>query len=115
MAGQSSRGIWFSGTSQRSVTGVLAKFASSQESCIRSRGEEIQYPHKLAPCRFYVEVWCLTLFGSGCYTRRVPFGRGFALVVRTLGLFKLNRQVEPTTTLDPFRQSAKQPASVPHP
>jgi len=30
-------------------------------------------------------------------------------------LFKLNRQVEPTTTLDPFRQSAKQPASVPHP
>jgi hypothetical protein len=29
------------------------------------------------------------------------------LVVRTLGLFKFNRQVEPTTTLDPFRQSAK--------
>src|SRR4029450_13322400 len=51
--------------------------------------------------------WCLTLFGSGCYPRRVPIGRGFALVVRTLGLFKLSRQVEPTTTLDPFRQSAK--------
>ena len=65
-------------------------------------------------CRFFQRSWCLTLFGSGCYTRRVPIGRGFALVVRTLGLFKLNRQVEPTTTLDPFRQSAKQPASVPH-
>jgi hypothetical protein len=31
------------------------------------------------------------------------------LVVRTLGLFKFNRQVEPTTTLDPFRQSVKHP------
>jgi len=31
------------------------------------------------------------------------------LVVRTLGLFKFSRQVEPTTTLDPFRQSARHP------
>ena len=55
-------------------------------------------------------VWCLTLLGSGCYTRKVPYWTRVHLVVRTLGLFKLNRQVEPTTTLDPFRQSAKQPA-----
>jgi hypothetical protein len=32
-----------------------------------------------------------------------------ALVVRTLGLFRFNRQVEPTTTLDPFRQSVEHP------
>jgi hypothetical protein len=31
------------------------------------------------------------------------------LVVRTLGLFKFSRQVEPTTTLDPFRQSVEHP------
>jgi len=23
-----------------------------------------------------LRTWCLTLFGSGCYTRRVPIGRG---------------------------------------
>jgi hypothetical protein len=40
----------------------------------------------------------LTLFGGRCYSRRVPFGRGFLLNVRQLGLSKLTRQGEPTTT-----------------
>jgi hypothetical protein len=40
----------------------------------------------------------LTLFGGRCYSRGVPFGRGFLLNVRQLGLSKLTRQGEPTTT-----------------
>ena len=56
----------------------------------------------------------LTLFGSGCYSRSVPFGRGFLLNVRQLGLSKLTRQGEPTTTNDSLQQSATRPRIPPH-
>src|SRR5579859_1688226 len=48
----------------------------------------------------------LTLFAHGCYSRRVPIGRGFSVTVRQLGLSKLIRQGGPTTTKRLIQQSA---------
>jgi hypothetical protein len=50
----------------------------------------------------------LTLFAGDCYSRRVPFGRGFLYNVRQLGLSKRTRQGELTTTKRLPQQSAKQ-------
>ena len=41
--------------------------------------------------------WGLTLFGRGCYSREVPFGRGFAQRP-TAGIVRARSQDEPTTT-----------------
>jgi len=57
----------------------------------------------------------LTLFARRCYSRGVPLDAGFCKNVRQLGLSKLTRQGEPTTTNDSLQQSAKQaPHLYPH-
>ena len=50
----------------------------------------------------------MTPFAARCYSRIVPIGRGFCCKnVRQLGLSKLIRQDEPTTTKRLIQQSAK--------
>ena len=55
----------------------------------------------------------LTLFGSDCYSRRVPFGRGFEATFRQAGIvIRVVRQVGLNTTND----HASSPLHhVPHP
>jgi hypothetical protein len=67
-----------------------------------ARGRGKDYPNKEK--RRIGENWRqartlgLTLFASGCYSQEVPFGRGFVVNVRLLGLSKLARQGGPTAT-----------------
>src|SRR6516225_7402298 len=105
MAGQGSRSRRICGAFRMRVS---PRFSRVFRAC-KKVVSEMQVAQSNAPyggmyvqrksCRRFDTVRKRLLHSKGSHWTRV------ALVVRTQGLFRFSRQVGPTTTLDPFRQS----------